>query len=261
MAIKDELFKEDIAEKSAENPRIKYTANNIKNICQGIGLDTSIYKPDKTVLYIERLLKSNKALDRLLYSQISAYIFSLDWEERENFSFNANVLLNYVLDEENNVSKSCVDFVVRLYDHFQLVIHEIENVTSTLYSGAEGALDDVKVELNKIQKDYTTILGIFASVVLTFVGGLIFTSSVLENIHQASIYRLIFVVWIIALVVVDSIMLLIKFLYNINDRTFEIKKYFIWFNVIGIAFCVMIFFAWILDIVGFKQYISNLLPW
>lgn len=59
-----------------------------------------------------------------------------------------------------------------------------------------------------------------------------FTSSVLQNIHQASIYRLIFIVWIIDLVIVDAIMLPIKSLYNINDRPFKIKNGLLYFTAV-----------------------------
>ncbi|WQW10687.1 hypothetical protein KVK65_07000 [Helicobacter pylori] len=40
-------------------------------------------------------------------------------------------------------------------------------------------------ELNKQQTQYITILGIFASIVLTFVGGLAFSTSVLSNIDKS----------------------------------------------------------------------------
>ncbi len=40
-------------------------------------------------------------------------------------------------------------------------------------------------ELNKQQTQYITILGIFSSIVLTFVGGLAFSTSVLSNIDKS----------------------------------------------------------------------------
>ncbi|GAA8697237.1 hypothetical protein HpDR86_06260 [Helicobacter pylori] len=54
-------------------------------------------------------------------------------------------------------------------------------------------------ELNKQQTQYITILGIFASIVLTFVGGLAFSTSVLSNIDKANAYRLVFVMAFMAL--------------------------------------------------------------
>ena len=51
-----------------------------------------------------------------------------------------------------------------------------------------------------MEKEYISILGIFASIVLAFVGGLTFSTSVLANIDKASIYRLVIIACIIGIV-------------------------------------------------------------
>ncbi len=58
-------------------------------------------------------------------------------------------------------------------------------------------IDDLKQLSGKVQerqedmqKEYITILGIFAAIVLAFTGGIVFSSSVLENIDKPSIYRI-----------------------------------------------------------------------
>ncbi len=71
-------------------------------------------------------------------------------------------------------------------------------------------------ELNKQQTQYITILGIFASIVLTFVGGLAFSTSVLSNIDKANAYRLVFVMAFIALFFGNILYLLFSFLSKIS---------------------------------------------
>ena len=52
----------------------------------------------------------------------------------------------------------------------ELKIEEAMNVQNTLSE-----------ELGKQQREYTAILGIFASIVLTFIGGIVFSTGVVER--------------------------------------------------------------------------------
>lgn len=130
-----------------------------------------------------------------------------------------------------NISKE----IVKLYDHTNLDIARI-NYTKTMTNEtmselaknrllvvsleqkvreSEDALkeisnktvDDLKQLSGKVQerqedmqKEYITILGIFAAIVLAFTGGIVFSSSVLENIDKPSIYRISLMAFIIGLV-------------------------------------------------------------
>ena len=230
------------------------------DICANLCVSTKTYNPKISVEDIKMLVEMAKPIGRIQYSEISACIFGLDGKKLSIFLTNLDKLLIYAL-EKSSVDDDVKDFVLRLNDHAQLVIHQVENSQKILTKGLKKTLDETKSELKNVQKEYTTILGIFSSVVLTFVGSLIFTSSVLANIHHASVYRLVFVISIIAIVVVDAIMMLIKFLYDINGKSFEIKKQFNTFNIIGAVFCVVIAVLWLFDLVGFKEYISTVLPW
>lgn len=73
-------------------------------------------------------------------------------------------------------------------------------------------------KLSKAQTDYIAILGIFASVVLAFVGGMAFSTSVLENIKDVSIYRLLIVALIIGIVFVTVIFLMFYFIGVLTGR-------------------------------------------
>ena len=121
------------------------------------------------------------------------------------------------------------------------------------------ALYDLKQFSNKVQrrqedmqKEYITILGIFAAIVLAFTGGIVFSSSVLENIDKSSIYRISLMAFIIGIVFFNLIWILIDFIRDINGKT--IRKKWIWlfvnFILIGgiIGICFSYKYGWFLPI-------------
>ena len=85
--------------------------------------------------------------------------------------------------------------------------------------------EEVRDGQKKMQNEYITILGIFAAIVLAFTGGMTFSSSVIENIDKASIYRMITIVLILGLVLSNLIWLLIDFLRDINGKS--IRKWWL----------------------------------
>lgn len=85
--------------------------------------------------------------------------------------------------------------------------------------------EEVRDGQKKMQNEYITILGIFAAIVLAFTGGMTFSSSVLENIDKASIYRMFSIVLILGLVLSNLIWILIDFLRDINGKS--IRKWWL----------------------------------
>ena len=113
-----------------------------------------------------------------------------------------------------------------------------------------------------IEREYVTILGIFASIVLAFVGGITFTTSVLQNIDKVSVFRLILTVDVIGAVLVNVIYLLISFILKINDKDKEengkcVKNA----NWILIGIAVLVLLGWFLDILELQKYISGFFIW
>ena len=80
----------------------------------------------------------------------------------------------------------------------------------------QALADEIHEGQKKMQNEYITILGIFAAIVLAFTGGMSFSSSVLENLHQSSIYRILIVVCVLGFVMINLIWILIDFIRDIN---------------------------------------------
>lgn len=95
---------------------------------------------------------------------------------------------------------------------------EIANRMEEKNRKAGEEIKQLSEKATNMQKDYITILGIFSSIVITFVAGMVFSSSVLSNIDKVSIYRLTFVMLMIALLLFNLLNLLLDFIRRVNQR-------------------------------------------
>ena len=106
------------------------TKREINAICRELTLESQKYDPQKTVENINAYITSSDKLERILYSEISNYIFSLEMAQRGVFATNLEKLLLYSLNENNNITEDSKKLIVKIYDHFQLALHQIENVNN-----------------------------------------------------------------------------------------------------------------------------------
>lgn len=124
--------------------------------------------------------------------------------------------------------------IKKLYDHVNLDVTRIQYMQGQFASWdkehrhiedqlrvLEKKAESMQRKAENMQKDYVTILGIFAAILITFVAGMTFSSSILNNIDKASIYRLTFVMLMIALMLFNLLHLLIDFIRKMQDRDRE----------------------------------------
>lgn len=120
-----------------------------------------------------------------------------------------------------------------------------EEITSTS-EDLKNRSDELQIQIEKNTAQYVSILGIFAAILLAFIGGIIFTNSVLENIDKASVYRIVVIMIIVGLVMYNSIYLLLNFIARMTYKTMEIKfgnsAYFV--NGILILILIVTFVFW-----------------
>jgi len=248
---------------SIENSiKYKNTKRQMRGLCNALSKDSSEYKPKEMVKTIDSYLNRPDKLDRILYSEMSNYIFGLTSASRGTFSTNVENLLLYVLEERNSVEEDTRKIIIKIYDHVQLATHQIENASNILNNSILDVKSKLHDEIKGIEREYITILGIFASIVLAFVGGITFTTSVLQNIDKASMFRLILTVDVIGAVLVNVMYLLISFILKINDKDSESNRTFIktanW-TLFGIAGVVLI--SWFFNFIDLQKYISKFFIW
>lgn len=264
----DNLLKTDGAEKeknsrSLENSKkYKNTKRQMRGFCTALTKNYNEYKPEVTVKNIDTYLKRSDKLDRILYSEISNYIFDLSSNQRPTFYANIESLLMYVLDDNNKVGDDSKKVIIKIYDHVQLNIYQIENARNIINDNVVEVKNRLHDEIKGIEREYITILGIFAAIVLAFVGSITFTTSVLQNIDKVSIFRLIMIVDLIAIVLVNTIHLLISFILKINNKNRDDKiSFIIILNVILLGILALIILSWFFKIEDYRDYFSKNYNW
>lgn len=178
--------------------------------------------------------KPNGKNFRHLYSNIFATVSMIEADGLNVLAQNMEIIKdNYeptLLD--NSMTADVSDEILKLYDHVNLDVARLNYLAQT-FSKTESSLAELKEDSRRAkegikkaknaEKNYITILGIFASIVLAFTGGLAFSTSVLENIQDVSPYRLAFVVEALVFMFINVIYILTWFIQKIHDS--NVVKY------------------------------------
>lgn len=153
-----------------------------------------------------------------------------------------------------NENGDCIDIapkIRKLDDHLNLEIGRMSFYTSIQES---AKIKDSLIEMKNLarkttdsmrrqQSEYIAILGIFASIVIAFTGGMTFSTSVLENIANTSAYRIITVALIIGIIFCNAIFGLFCYIGSIVKNRSTIKPLVI-SNIILVILLSVSVFAW-----------------
>ena len=220
----------------------------LEKLCD-IGISNSTLK--------EELLRIYDKDFRHSYSDVTMYLFNIteaDYSKLEAMVSRIKVILEEIDD------RGLRGRIFKLYDHLNLELVRLKYLlpkiqdTNSKIQEADNRVDDLTKQTNDIkknaedmQKNYITILGIFASIVLAFVSSLAFSTSVLQNIDKASIYRLIAVISLIAIFIVNILNSLFSFIkqihYGKDDESSKFKPLNL-FNIIMLLIIILIGVAW-----------------
>lgn len=219
---------------------------------------------------IKRLQEIYQGDFRHQYSKLFLIISAIDKHQTldtADLLQSMNEVAEYVKNNHskyNDDFKKCFD---KLYDHVTLEILQINymrgienkgdanNATTmkelrgamSLAKTASDNADKATGKLNGMQKDYITILGIFAAIILAFVSGLAFSTSTLNNIDKASIYRLVVVVSLIAIFIVNILNFLFSFIMQIHygkDDKYSKFNPVNCFNIVMLIIILLTALAW-----------------
>ncbi|PAF41442.1 hypothetical protein [Helicobacter sp. 11S03491-1] len=192
------------------------------------------------------------------YSLITTYILknTTNDEDKERLSQNIRWMVSYIIknqDKKHKIKieedKKLLTNLKKLEDHINLdFIHlrYYEEKFSTFNVSLEKQKESLKVlvttneklenDLKNQKNQYITILGIFASIVLAFVGVFTFSTSIFSNIDKSSIYRLIFVMAFIVCLFTNLLYFLFDFIKNIGmekrQRSFKEHFVIVSFNIL-----------------------------
>ena len=271
---------------------------NLAEIISILSSDQEILSDDNVVLQIIDKLKqvytvdqTGKSAYRHEYSRIFGKMKELKDSNPNCLEIlGQNIGLVYEkIQKDPDINEEFFKCCLKLYDHINLEIarmnyvdnitREIQNSTSKLNQNIKeikdtsdsitNEIEDTKQEakklrskLDKAQQETITILGIFSAVVLAFMGGMSFSSSVLESMYLSNVYKVSFICLLIGLVLVNLIYVLFTFIMHINkDRPFKWNRVIILLDLILIGFMVVDLVAWAIDIKSLAVWIQKSLPW
>lgn len=271
---------------------------NLAEIISILSSDQEILSDENVVLQIIDKLKqvytvdqTGKSAYRHEYSRIFGKMKELKDSNPNCLEIlGQNIGLVYEkIQKDPDINEEFFKCCLKLYDHINLEIarmnyvdnitREIQNSTSKLNQNIKeikdasdsitNEIEDTKQEakklrskLDKAQQETITILGIFSAVVLAFMGGMSFSSSVLESMYLSNVYKVSFICLLIGLVLANLIYVLFTFIMHINkDRPFKWNRVIIVLDLILIGFMVVDLVAWAIDIKSLAVWIQKSLPW
>lgn len=171
-----------------------------------------------------------------LYDHISLDVKRLQYTKAINYEHKRTIftVAKNVTESEKNVKKEITETVKDVRTEFEQL------VGITKYEMQESNNE----ELSKMRGEYISILGIFASIVLAFIGGMTFSTSVLNNIHNGSIYRLLILASLIGMIFIVMIWLLMDFIKTIHGQTKRNYWYILIPEVVLVAIMAISFLAY-----------------
>lgn len=250
-----------------------------------LSADQEILKePKKRSSFYLRLEKlyyapDNKKRFRHFYSDIFSVLTQInDGDDQGSIDVlgqNMDILLcGYQAKNSDDEGKliDISDQIRKLYDHISLDIarikysekgdvevsgqESIEKIRSQINDDESKIItlqDSVKeatVKADKMQKEYVSILAIFAAIIGVFFSGVVFSTSVLSNIDKSSIYRILLGVTILGMFLFNLLALLLGFIREIVvNKTWSLRVYIIG-NLAFIIILALIYVAWIFQVFG-----------
>ncbi|MGG7049081.1 MULTISPECIES: hypothetical protein [unclassified Campylobacter] len=201
-----------------------------------VEISTRIFKEDEYTMLIDKLEKIYTKNNRHQYSEITAYLMMESRVRRECLDIIAENIRHLYeskeLAEYDNPELNLKNKVFKLLDHislerirlddildfkenFEVAKKDIKNFNKILIDATEETRHTGE-ELKKSQKNYVSILGIFASIILAFVANITFSSSVLQNIDKPNTFKLVSIICFLGIFVVNILNLLFNFIREIH---------------------------------------------
>lgn len=198
----------------SEYKEIENSANELRKVLDEISNEFFNDDFENATKILEDFYERHK---RHLYSAISQYI--IDYKDDEERIAYLAYGISEIIDslDDKSCNSELKKQLLKLYDHIQLEyirltsvtqkleaqIHESKNASVELESKI-NALSEKAEELEKklggMEREYIAILGIFAAIVIAFVGEMTFSTSVLENVHNlGDIFTIIVVIAMVGL--------------------------------------------------------------
>lgn len=248
----EQLLKTQSGDKVTPLPNLENSKKHMTEICHSLSVTSKDYDANETISLINNYINQTEKLDRILYSEISNFLFSVESSDKKDDDLgkiitNVDKLLQ-TSESDRSLSNDCKSIILKIYDHSQLVVYQIANSKNQISDGIKSTKTDLKNEIKHMEREYISILGIFSGVILAFIGNLVLTTSVLANMKDVSIYRLIAVIILIMMLLLNSLYYMFRFILKINESEERFGDKILWLNILFLILLILNFLGWFVDI-------------
>lgn len=265
----------------SENKKRQQFMSLLKSLAQS---ENVLSEPSKRAAYYKELeslyYSDNEENFRHYYSDIFSILSDIqDSDKGDILYLSSNMRLLHIGYKPINkdVNGNIIDIsnnIKKLYDHINLEVSRIDYINklfnnvkqdenlNTLISKIntyeierktfEAKQEEIKAKISSQEKEYITILGIFAAIVLAFTGGFSFTSSIFDNLNQASIYRTLILTLVIGFVLINMLYGLFFYINSLINKSTSIKP-ILYFNLILLILILLIIISWLFGFVEWRN--------
>lgn len=198
-----------------ENPKL----GNIDILGQNLTMIRNGYKPKNMVLNGKDIDISDSI--KKLYDHVSLDIARIRYLEGEDKDISGETSLKKLQTQINSLQDQTKDM-------------------QTYYDETKKKIDKVKNKVSKSQREYIAILGIFAAVVLAFFSGSVFSTSLLENVLQANLFRIVLTALVIGTISVNLLFALMYYVDKLVNEKGSVKPLLIANAVCGGTIAVVV---------------------
>lgn len=173
------------------------------------------------------------------YSEVSTFLYSIK-EDRYDYIYENIKKIGEYLDEYDKKNSTSYKLkVFKLEDHIKLELirmdsmRKVKDLTTKIQSETsqyeekftvlKDTYNEQKENIDGLNNQIISIIGIFSAIVITFFGGINFIESVLNSINKVSKYRLVFAILITGFVMFNTIFMLLNFISKLTDK--NIRSY------------------------------------
>lgn len=203
-------------EKSKNNNVAAQKRKLTKYIIESLYVSTETYDVESSLKAIENYIKKQTTVGRLMYFEITSAVFQDTEERRARAMANSGKLVEYVytdyfMEDKNKYKEKdkYQEIATKIYDHFNLANYQIHAITKeALKRSKEKFEKQTSKTLRKAEKNYVTILGIFASIIMAAVGSFNYTTAALgalssKDIHYSYIIGMVTLLGVVLVAIMD----------------------------------------------------------
>lgn len=192
-------------------------------------------QPEKKKEYYEEMAAVYTDGFRHRYSEISAF---LEKKSPDTYA-SLEIWLKALIEYGESIASPVAIRIKKLEDHVELETIRLDRMKAVQLYGKESrrikeeieklsqetikTAQKTKNKVEKIQEQSISILSIFSAVVLAFMGGISFSSRILESMSEVSMFRLAVTILLLGFVLINTVFILLRVILWVSGTVHRIK--------------------------------------